>query len=197
MHHRNLTLVENDIKSFKEPVEGEMGKAVKHLEGELIKIRTGRAHTSLVEEIPVSAYDQPPVALKSLAALAAPDVRLITIQPWDQSIIGDIEKAILASSIGVTPANDGSIIRIQLPEMSSSRRDELVKVLGKKLEESKISIRSIRKDFHNVIRDAKKDKKISENFFNRLEDELQKVTDSWIKRVDQLAEKKKVEITTI
>jgi len=196
MHH-NVTLIENDLKSFKEPVDGEMGKAVKHLEGELVKIRTGRAHTSLVEDIQVSAYDQPPVPLKNLAALAAPDVRLITIQPWDQSIIGDIEKAILTSNVGVTPANDGSIIRIQLPEMSSSRRDELVKILGKKLEESKVAIRNVRKDYHNIIRDAKKDKKISENFFNRLEDELQKATDSWIKRVDQMADKKKVEITTV
>jgi len=194
--HRNVTLIENDIKSFKEPVEGEMGKAVKHLEGELVKIRTGRAHTALVEDLQVSAYDQPPVPLKSLAALAAPDVRLITIQPWDSNIIGDIEKAILSSSVGITPANDGAIIRLQLPEMSSSRRDELVKILGKKLEESKVTIRSIRKDYHNVIRDAKKDKKISENFFNRLEVELQKATDAWIKKVDQMAERKKAEITT-
>jgi len=196
MHH-NVTLVENDIKSFKTPIEEEMGKAVKHFEGELVKIRTGRAHTSLVEDIQVSAYGQPPVALKTLAALAAPDVRLITVQPWDSNIVADIEKAILSSSLGVTPANDGALIRIQLPEMSASRRDELVKVLGKKLEESKVAIRNVRKDYHNIIRDAKKDKKISENFFNRLEDELQKITDAWIKKVDQMADRKKTEVTTV
>jgi len=196
MHH-DVQLIENDIKSFNEPIQQEMEKAVKHFEGELIKIRTGRAHTSLIEDVQVSAYGQPPVPLKSLASLAAPDVRLITVQPWDASVIPDIEKAILASSVGVTPANDGVLIRIQLPEMSSDRRDDLIKILGKKLEESKVSIRNIRKDYHNIIRDAKKDKKISENFFNRLEDELQKATDVWVKKVDQMAEKKKVDITTV
>ena len=116
--------------------------------------------------------------------LAAPDTRLITIQPWDNNIIGEIEKAISESDIGITPANDGDLIRLRLPEMSSSRRDELVKILGKKAEEAKIAIRNVRKDFQNLIRDAKKDKVISENFFNRLNDVLQKVTDTLLKRLN-------------
>jgi ribosome recycling factor len=193
----NITLVENDIKGFQHPMEIEMGKAIKHLEGELIKIRTGRAHTSLVEDLPVSAYGQMPVPLKNLAVLAAPDARLITIQPWDKNLIGDIERAIKASDIGLTPLNDGDIIRLRLPEMSSTRRDELIKILGKKVEECRVAIRNIRKDFNNLIRDAKKDKVISENFFNRLTDVLQKVTDTFIDKADQLATKKEKEISTV
>ncbi|HEV2916878.1 MAG TPA: ribosome recycling factor [Candidatus Babeliales bacterium] len=192
-----LTLVENDIKGFQQPMEVEMTKAIKHLENELVKIRTGRAHTSLVEDLPVAAYGQMPVPLKNLAVLAAPDVRLITIQPWDKNLIGDIERAIKASDVGLTPINDGDMIRLRLPEMSSTRRDELVKILGKKVEECRVAIRNIRKDFNNFIRDAKKDKVISENFFNRLSDVLQKVTDTFIEKAEQLATKKEKEISTV
>ncbi len=189
-----ITLVENDIKSFQTPMEVEMAKAIKHFEGELIKIRTGRAHTSMVEDLPISCYGQPPMALKSYAAIAAPDVRLITIQPWDLTLIDEIEKAIKNSDLGINPTNDGKVIKLVLPEMSSSRRDDLVKILGKKLEECKISIRNVRKDFHNIMRDAKKDKKISENFYSRLDDTLQKVTDNYTSKADALNDKKEKEI---
>ncbi len=192
-----LQLIENDINGFQKPIEAEMNKAIKHLEGELVKIRTNRAHTSLVEGIEISAYGQAPMPLKALAVLAAPEARLITIQPWDVSIVPDIEKAIVAAGIGITPRNDGKVIFLQLPEMSSDRRDELVKILGKKLEETKVALRSIRKDFHNIIRDGKKNKSISENFHDRLEDVMQKVTDQFVKKADELADKKKKDITTI
>ena len=168
-----------------------MDKAIKHLDRELIKIRTGRAHTALVEDLQVSVDGQPAVALKTLALLSAPDTRLITIQPWDKNIISEIEKAITESDIGISPANDGDLIRLRLPEMSSTRRDELVKILGKKAEEAKIAIRNVRKDFHNLVRDAKKDKVISENFFNRLNDVLQKVTDTFVEKAEQMRVKKK------
>lgn len=193
----DIQLAENDIKSFQTPMEAEMDKSIKHFEGELIKIRTGRAHTSLVENIEVAAYGAAPMALKGLAVLAAPDARLITIQPWDVSIIPEIEKAIGNAGIGITPRNDGRIIRLQLPEISADRREELVKILGKKLEECKVSLRNTRKEFHNLLRDSKKDKSISENFHNRLEDVLQKVTDRFVAKADELAQKKKKELTTI
>lgn len=192
-----ITLIENDVKSFQAPMEAEMDKSIKHLERELVKIRTGRAHTALVEDLQVSVYGQPAVALKGLAALAAPDSRLITIQPWDSNIIGEIEKAISESDIGITPANDGDLIRLRLPEMSSTRRDELVKILGKKAEEAKVAIRNVRKDFQNLIRDAKKNKTISENFFNRLEDVLQKVTDAFVDKAEQHRVKKEKEILSV
>lgn len=192
-----LQLVENDVNGFQKPMEAEMSKTIKHFEGELVKIRTNRAHTSLVEAIEVAAYGQAPMPLKTLAVLSAPDARLISVQPWDTSIIPDIEKAITASDVGVNPRNDGKVVYLQLPEMSSDRRDELVKVLGKKEEETKVTLRNIRKDFNNIIRDAKKNKDISENFQNRLEDVLQKVTDTFVKKADEMADKKKKEITTV
>jgi ribosome recycling factor len=192
-----LTLVENDSKSFEKAMQDEMNKAIKHFEGELIKIRTGRAHTSLIEDIQVSCYGAAAMPLKNLASLAAPESRLLTIQPWDAGIIPDIERAIRSSDLGVSPINDGAIIRIQLPEMSTTRREELGKILAKKLEESRISIRNIRKDFNNIIRDAKKDKVISENFFNRLSDILEKITKNNIDKVEQLAQKKEQDIKTV
>jgi ribosome recycling factor len=194
---KNLVITENDSKSFQTAMESEMQKVIKHFEGELVKIRTGRAHTSMIEDLLVSSYGQPPVQLKGLAALAAPDARLLTIQPWDPGIIPDIEKAILASDLGLRPANDGASIRLVLPEMSTARREELVKVLGKKEEECKVSIRNVRKDFNNAIRDAKKDKLISENFFSRLNDLLQEVTDKFTKMTEQLAQKKEKELLQV
>jgi len=193
----NINLIENDIKSFQKPIENEMEKAIKHFEGELIKIRTGRAHTSLIENILVSCYNQPVMPLKNFAALAAPGVRILTIQPWDSSIISNIEKAILNSNLGVAPVNDGKIIRLQLPEMSTTRREEFTKILGQKCEDCKVAIRNIRKDFNNLIRDAKKNKIISENFYNRLCDILKKITDTFTEKIDLMAKKKKEAITTI
>jgi len=192
-----LTLVENDSKSFEKAMQDEMNKAIKHFEGELIKIRTGRAHTSLIEDIQVSCYGAAAMPLKNLASIAAPESRLLTIQPWDGGIIPDIERAIRTSDLGVSPINDGALIRIQLPEMSATRRDELGKILAKKLEESRVSIRNIRKDFNNIIRDAKKDKVISENFFSRLSDILEKITGNNIDKVEKLAQKKEQDIRTV
>ena len=192
-----IMLVENDIKSFQKPMEAEMENPVKHFERELIKIRTGRAHTSMIEDIPVMVYGQDPVPLKGLGVVSAPDARLLTVQPWDSSIIMDVEKAIIAAGIGVTPVNDGKIIRLRLPEMSSDRREELIKQLHKKLEECRVAIRNVRKDFKNIITDAKKDKKISENFHNRLADVLEEVTKAFITKVETAAKKKETELTTV
>lgn len=191
-----LKIIENDIKSFQTPMENEMTKVIKFFEGELLKIRTGRAHTSLVEDVKVQGYTGP-MSLKQVAVIAAPESRLITIQPWDDSLIAAIEKALTDSDLGVTPVNDGKIIRINLPEMSTSRRDELVKALHKKVNEGKDRLRDVRKDFNNALRDHKKDKKISENFFSRLEDVLQKTTDKFTAQLDQLAQKKEKDIKTV
>lgn len=191
---KEIIFIENDSKSFEQGMNEEMQKTLHHFEGELIKIRTGRAHTSLVEDTMVECYGGSPMPLKSIAALSAPETRLIVIQPWDPSIIPAIEKSLKNSETGVVPARDGNLIRLVLPEMSASRREELVKILGKKLEEAKVSMRNVRKDFNNLIRDAKKDKKISENFFNRLNDLLQIITDKWIAKADDLSKKKEAEL---
>lgn len=193
----NIPLVENEPKPFEQAMAAEMNKPIKHFEGELVKIRTGRAHTSLIENIMVPVYGGAPMPLKQIASLAAPDARLLTVQPWDANVLNSIEKAINEAGLGVNPINDGEMIKIVLPEMSSSRREELVKILGKRLEECKVGIRNIRKDFNNLIRDAKKNKTISENFFSRLTDSVQKTTDKFIAQADALNEKKAQELRTI
>jgi ribosome recycling factor len=191
-----IKIIENDVKSFQTPMENEMTKVIKFFEGELLKVRTGRAHTSLVEDIKVMTASGP-MSIKAVAVIAAPESRLITIQPWDDSVIPAIEKAIAESEVGITPQSDGKIIRLNLPEMSTSRRDDLVKVLHKKLNEGKERIRDVRKDFNNALRDHKKDKKISENFFSRLEDVLQKTTDKFTAQLDQLSQKKEKDIKSV
>lgn len=187
---------EGETKEFEKILAIEMDKPIKHFDRELAAIRTGRASTKLIEDLKVESYGQY-MPLKELATLAAPESRLLTIQPWDASNIPAIEKAIMNSDLGVSPANDGNIIRIQLPQMSSARRDELVKLLGKKTEECRVGIRNVRKDFHNEVRDANKKKIISEDFAKKLSELLQKVTDKFIAQTDALHDKKAAELKNI
>jgi len=189
----DIAFQEGDVKSFETLLKEHMDKPLKHYERELAAVRTGRASVALLENIKVDVYGQM-MSLRELATLAAPDARLLTVQPWDKSIIADIEKAIAASELGLTPANDGNIIRLQLPQMSASRRDELVKLLGKKTEEAKVGIRNVRKDFQNEVRDAEKKKLVSEDFCKKLNDVLQKITDQFIEKTDQMHKKKETEI---
>lgn len=191
-----ITFQEGDSKSFEKLLSEHMDKAVKHYEKELTGIRTGRANTALIENLKVECYGQL-MNLKDLATLSAPESRLLVIQPWDQSSISSIEAAVLNSDLGLTPANDGTIIRIQLPQMSASRRDELEKLLGKKTEEAKVGVRNVRKDFHNELREAEKKRIISEDFAKRLSTLMQKVTDQFIDKIDQLCTKKTGEIHQI
>ncbi|MBY0353391.1 ribosome recycling factor [Candidatus Babeliales bacterium] len=191
-----IAFLEGDSKSIENLLKQEMDKPLKHFEKELTSIRTGRASTKLIEDLKVESYGQF-MPLKDIATLAAPDSRLLTIQAWDSNNISAIEKALTTSDLGVVPANDGSIIRIQLPQMSSARRDELVKVLGKKTEECRVGIRNVRKDFHNEIRDAEKKKIISEDFAKRLTTLLQKVTDDFISKVDTTHDKKSAELKSL
>jgi ribosome recycling factor len=173
-----------------------MENPIKFFEKELLAIRTGRASTAILENLKVDCYDQM-MSLRDIATLAAPDSRLLTIQPWDKGLIGAIEKSIQNSDLGASPVNDGNVIRIQLPQMSASRRDELVKLLGKKTEECRVSIRNIRKEFHNEVREADKKHIISEDFAKRLSDLLQKVTDQFIEKVEQMNAKKTAELQSI
>lgn len=191
----NLVLTDSNQKDFEKATTEEMDKALKHFERELITIRTGRAHPALVENIVVSCYGgTTTLPIKQIAAIAAPDVNLITIEPWDKAIIPDMEKAIANSNLGVSAENDGNIIRLRLPQMSAERRGELVKILHKKLEETKVSIRNIRKDFQNLVRDSAKDKNISEDHSRRLADVLQKITDKFCTMCDDLSAKKEKDL---
>ncbi|MBT4594440.1 ribosome recycling factor [bacterium] len=173
-----------------------MEKGIKHFERELVAIRTGRASIAMLDEIRVECYGQF-MGLKEVASLSAPDARLLTIQPWDKAVIGPIEKAIQMSDLGLSPINDGTVIRLQLPIMSAERREELAKVLKKRAEECRVSVRNVRREFHNQVRDAQKDKEISEDFAKRLEDELQKVTDSFIEKANSLQAKKETDLKLI
>lgn len=188
-----FVITENQIKPFEDTVQQEMTKTLKHFEHELLSIRTGRAHPSMVEDLKVLCYDgTTEMTLKGLASISTPEPRSIIIQPWDQSTIFDIERALKNSDLGVMPQQDGPVIRIVLPDMSSARRDELIKLLHKKLEDARVSIRNIRKNFNNLIRDTEKAKSISEDFAKRLNDLLQKMTDKFIKQVEELSSKKEV-----
>ena len=187
---KEIAFREGDSQSIENLLCRHMEEPIKHYERDLIKIRTGRASTSMVEDIKIECYDNQLLSLKEVATISAPESRLLTIQPWDKSLAGNIEKALLQSDLGAAPINDGNLIRIQLPQMSSDRREELIKQLGKKTEECRVSIRNIRKDVHNEIRDAHKKKIISEDFAKKLNDVLQKVTDSFITRTDKMHDKK-------
>ena len=164
----SIIIEENNLKSLEKPLGTEMDKAIIHFEKELAGIRTGKAQIGMIEEIKVECYGNSIMNLKEVASLAAPDINMLTVQPWDKGILQDIEKAITASHLGVNPIIDGDIIRLELPRMTTTRREELGKLVGKKIEDSKINIRNIRKDFQNFIKDAQKAKKISEDFEKRL-----------------------------
>jgi ribosome recycling factor len=173
-----------------------MHKALDNLEQEYRRLRTGRASVSLVDGIRVEYYGTP-TPLSQLATLTVPEPRTIMIQPWDQSVIGEVEKAILKSELGLTPNNDGKIIRISIPPLTQERRKELVKVIKKKAEETKVAMRNIRRDANEMLKDLRKEKTISEDEQFKGQDETQKITDEFIKKVDGVYAAKEKEILEI
>jgi len=173
-----------------------MTKALDTLESEYKRLRTGRASVSLVDGIRMEYYGTP-TPLAQLATLTVPEPRTIMIQPWDTSILGEVEKAILKSELGLTPMNDGKIIRINIPTLTADRRKELVKLVKKMAEESKVAVRNIRRDANEMVKDLKKEKEISEDEQFKAQDETQKITDDFIKRIDALYASKEKEILEI
>ncbi len=183
----------NDIYA---DAQDRMEKALDSLERDFKRLRTGRASVSLVDGIRVAYYGTP-TPLNQLATLTIPDPRTIMIQPWDNSVIGEIERSILKSELGLTPMNDGKIIRINIPPLTTERRRELVKIVKKMAEETKVAVRNIRRDANEMIKDLKKDKEISEDDQFRAQEETQKVTDEFTKRIDALYTVKEKEILEI
>ncbi|GJL55020.1 MAG: ribosome-recycling factor [Nitrospirales bacterium] len=173
-----------------------MEGAIEHLKREFTTLRTGRASVALLDHITVEYYGTP-TPLKQVANLSVPESRLIHIQPWDPSIIKDIERALTASELGVTPSNDGKIIRLPIPPLSEERRKELVKLCKKYGEETKIQIRGFRRDGNDELKHLQKDGEISEDDLHRAEAENQKLTDTYIHKVDDLLKKKEEEILEI
>ena len=181
------------IESMYQETRESMQKSIDALENDLKKIRTGRASLSILDDIRVDYYGTL-TPLNQMASLSTPEGRLITIQPWDVSVIKDVEKAILKSDLGLTPSNDGKVIRISIPPLTEERRKQLVKVIYKKSEEHKISVRNVRRDTNDLLKSLKKDGEISEDDAFKAQDQVQKITDEHIKLIDDVCKNKEKEI---
>jgi ribosome recycling factor len=182
-------------KTIKE-TEAKMEKTLSSFKNDLNKVRTGRASLALFDDIRIDYYGAP-TPLNQIATLAVPEPRLITIQPWDTSITGEVEKAILKSEIGVTPASDGKIIRIPIPRLTEERRKDLVKVVKKMAEGAKVALRNIRREANEQLKGQEKNKKISQDQLHQWMDKVQTATDKYIEKVDSALTAKEKEILEI
>jgi len=186
----------NTVKEVEANLKARMEKAIGDLQHEMATIRTGRASLGILDHIRVDSYGTP-TPLNQLANLHVPEPSLITVQPWDVSQIGPIERAIRVSDLGLNPANDGKIIRLPIPPLNEERRKELVKRLHSTAEHHRVSIRNIRRDGNENVKKLAKDKKITEDDEKRTFDEVQKLTDGYMLKVDQAAKIKEKEILEI
>ena len=176
--------------------EERMRKAVEVLRGDLAPIRTGRASPALIERIKVDYYGTP-TPLNQLAAISAPDPRLLVVRPYDPSSLAEIERAILKSELGLNPLNDGKVIRLAIPRLTEERRQELVKVVSRRVEEARVAIRNCRRDGLQDLKEIEKEKLLSEDDYFRGREEMQKLTDQYIAQVDEVGKAKEREILEI
>ena len=170
-----------------------MNSSIEALKKEFVRLRTGRATPSLLDGIRVNCYESQ-MPLDQVASISVPESRLITIKPWDQTIIKEIEKSILKSELGLTPMNDGKIIRINIPPLTEERRKELAKMAKKMAEEAKIAVRNHRRDANDIFKDLKNEKEISEDEMHSAQEEVQKITDDYISKIDKVTSEKEKEI---
>jgi ribosome recycling factor len=170
-----------------------MDKSIGALKKEFLRLRTGRASTALLDGIKVSCYESQ-MPIDQVASISVPESRLITIKPWDQSIIKEIEKSILKSELGLTPMNDGKIIRISIPPLTEERRKELAKLAKKMSEDAKIAVRNHRREANDMFKELKNEKELSEDEMYRAQDEVQKITDDFIAKIDEINAEKEKEI---
>lgn len=185
-------MYENELKELTE----KMDKSISALQSEYASIRTGQANASLLDRVFVEYYgSRTPV--NQVASVTVPQARLIVIQPWDKSLLKEIEKAILQSDLGLTPMNDGNLIRLAIPQLTEERRKELSKVVSKKSEEGKIAIRNIRRDAMDEAKKQEKDKEITEDQLKALEKDIQKATDDAVKKIDSMTAEKEKELLTV
>ena len=182
----------SDITKFEE----KMKKTLANLEEEYTSIRAGRANPHLLDKLKVDYYGQPS-GLQQVANISVPEARVILIQPWESSLIKSIEKAILASDLGLTPSNDGKCIRLVFPELTEERRKELVKDVKKKAENAKVAVRNIRREANDAFKKANKANEISEDELKQAETKIQKATDKFIVDIDKVMEAKSKEILTV
>lgn len=184
------------IKETLKEAELRMKNAIQALEDELAGIRTGRASPALVERLSIDYYGIP-TPLLQLASISAPDSRTLMIRPFDASTLRSIERGILASDLGLTPNNDGKVIRLNLPPLTEERRRDLVKVVHNRAEDSRVAVRNVRRDMIKDLREFEKEKLISEDELKQSEEELQKLTDRYIKQIDEISERKEREILEV
>ena len=178
------------------PFEDKMNKTVEVLKEEYASVRAGRANPHLLDKLRVDYYGTPS-AIQAVANISVPEARVIQIQPWESKMIKEIEKAILASDIGITPGNDGKVIRLVFPELTEDRRKELVKDIKKKAENAKVAVRNVRRDANDAIKKVAKASEISEDEQKQIEDEIQKITDKFITEIDKCTDAKTTEIMTV
>ena len=183
-------------KAVLEQTKERMSKAIQAYSRELASIRAGRANASLLDRISVDYYGAP-TPINQLAGVSVPEARLMVIQPYDKSILGEIEKAILKSDLGITPTNDGSVIRLAMPALTEERRKDLVKVVKKEAEDAKVAIRNIRRDSNDDLKKLEKNGDITEDDLRSYSDEVQKLTDDHITKIDQLAKEKEKEVMEV
>lgn len=185
-----------EIKEIISREEARMDKTIESLKHEFANVRTGRAHTSLLDSVMVDYYGAP-TPVNQVANVSAPDPRMILIAPWDKTMIGAIEKAILTSDLGLNPNNDGDSIRLAIPQLTEERRKELVKVVSKKAEDAKVAIRNIRRDANDAIKKEEKSKTITEDVSKDGQDQVQKLTDKKIKLIDELRDTKEKDVMSV
>jgi len=183
-------------QTIKKSAEEKMGKAIQSLKKDLASVRAGRANPSLLDKIHIDYYGAP-TPLSQMANISTPDPRTLLIQPWDKSVMGEIEKAIMKSDLGLTPSNDGVVIRISIPQLTEDRRKELVKLIKKMGEESKVAIRNIRRDGNDDLKRIEKNGDISEDELRRTQEEIQKLTDKYVTEVDTTIIAKEKEIMEV
>lgn len=184
------------INDIMEDAEGRMHKTIEHLTSDFAGMRAGRANPAMVEKIMVNYYGAP-TPLNQVANITVPEARLLVINPWDKGSIIEIEKAIMKSDLGVNPNNDGNVIRINIPQLTEDRRKDLVKVVRKRAEEGKVAVRNIRREANDMLKASEKDKLISEDASKKGLDDIQKVTDKFIKDVDYILQLKEKEIMEV
>jgi len=177
-------------------IEEKMRASIEVLKRELTTIRTGHATPALIEHIKVE-YAGAPIPLNQIAGISAPEARLLVIQPWDRGSLQSIEKAILKSELGLTPTNDGNIIRLNIPPLTEERRQELIKVVRKRVEERRIAIRNLRREVMDELKKLEKSKDISQDEHKRALEQLQKLTDSFIANAEQIGQNKEAELSEI
>jgi len=184
------------VKDALKEAEGHMRKSIDVLEQELKTLRTGRASPALIERLSINYYDTP-TPLEQLANISVPEPQTLMIRPYDPGSLKDIERAIQASDLGLTPNNDGKIIRLQIPKLNEERRNELIKIVHKRAEETRVALRNVRRDAQDKMRDAQKEKHISEDDLKRGRDELQKLIDKHSEQVDVVVRRKEDEIREV